>query len=173
MGHQLFFEMLCHPVDNVGILGVDHSGNTQFASGIHDIENLVIMKPHGLVCHIQLHARYSILIDHPRKFFLNDFCGRISDDDVECIVAVGLVLGEHVIVLNDRNNAVVLLQLSSKRNNCRCSTSHRATSAGIICISNIVFAVWNHPICEGRAILTGDVGVVYLQCHENLGAENE
>lgn len=162
MCHQLLFEMLRHPVDNISIFSVHHGGDTEFASGIHDIENLVVMKPHGLVRHVQLHTRYSVFIDHPGKFIFNDLLGRVGDDNVECIIAVGLVLGEFVIVINDRNNTLVLLQLRSERNYCCCSASHSTPSAGVICVSDIVFAIWNHPVREGGPIDTIDVGVVYL-----------
>jgi hypothetical protein len=66
-----------------------------------------------------------------------------------------------VIVLNHRNNAGVLLRLRSKGNHCCCSPSHRTVSAGIICISDIVLAIWNNPVRDGR-VIDIDVGVVYL-----------
>ena len=146
MRHQLLFEMLCHPIYNIGILGMHHSGDAKFASGIHDIENLIVSKPHGLVCHIQLHAGDSILIDHPWKFFFDDLWGRIGDDDVKSVVAVGLAIGKLVVIFDDRDNALVLLHLRSKSDHrCRPS-SYRTARASIIGISDIVFEIRNDSI---------------------------
>jgi hypothetical protein len=65
---------------------------------------------------------------------------------VKSVVAVGLAIGKLVVILDDRNNALVLLHLRSKSDHrCRPS-SYRTARARIIGISDIVFEIRDDSI---------------------------
>jgi hypothetical protein len=165
--------MLRHPVDNIGIFGVHHRGDAKFPSRIHDVENLVIQELQWLVCHVQLHTRNSELVDHLREFILDDLGRRIGDDDMESVVAVGLVLGELVIILDNRDDALVLSHLGSERDHCCRSSSYRTARARIERVADKVFRIGDGPIRNDRAInVHADGGFIKLHNMISIWAKN-
>jgi hypothetical protein len=82
---------------------------------------------------------------------------------VESVVAVGLVLGELVVVFDDRDDALVLFHLRSERDYCCRSSGYCTACACIEGVADKVFGVGDGPVRNDRAInVLADGGIIEL-----------
>jgi hypothetical protein len=92
---------------------------------------------------------------------------------VECVVAVGLVLGELVIVFDDRDDALVFSHLRSECDDCCRSSSYCTACACIEGVTDKVFGVGDGSVRDDGAIdVYTDGGFVKLYDMMSIWEEN-
>lgn len=107
--------------NHVMIFRVNHGGHAQLFTRHQDTEQLAVIQFHGLVGHVELHARYAFFLRQHWQLIAQNIFRRVGQDEVEAVVAVTLVFRFLVIILQNWVKACVILLLRSEGDNGGCS----------------------------------------------------
>ena len=147
--HVLRFQVLGHPVNNVGVLGMDHGRDAESPGRMHDVQDLVIAQLKGFVCHVYLDTGDAVRVHHHGEVdFKHMFC-RIGQDHVETIVAVRLTVCQLGILFQHRHKTLVIAKLARESDD-----RGRASGDGTAC-ARIVSVV--RVVCQIRDLSVGDL----------------
>ncbi len=147
-GHILGFQVFGHPVNNVGVLGVDHGCDPESPGGMHDVQDLVISQLKGFVCHVYLDTGDAILVHHHGKVHLKDMFCRIGQDHVETIVAVRLTVCELRILFQHRHQTLIVAKLACESNDRGRASSDGTACPGIVSVVRVIRQVWDLSVCD-------------------------
>lgn len=113
------------------ILGMNHCSHAQLPHGNHDIQNLPVPQFHRIIRHVQLDARHTAFPVKKRKLFIHDLLGGIGQDQMDTIVTRASTLRERSIVVEDRDDAIVVLVLQGKGHDGGCPAADGAARSSL------------------------------------------
>ena len=117
-------QFLRHPLDHFRVLGVDHGGHAQAASGLHDFEDLAVAQAQRLIGHVYLDGGDTVTDDN-REFVGQNVRGGVGQDEVEAVVTVRDVVRAAVVLFDDGEDALIGAVLA-----CKCQDGGRPPCNG-------------------------------------------